>query len=394
MIDVAPTIERAFLDFDALQEWVVHEAKCLSRLPISYMWQNGARFREDRFIGKDEYMLQISIEGLKALCTKIGYPMIALGMVQKRGLASEILNDLLESNIDGMSGLEFVVYDDAKSVDRRIIGIVSKSYFGYSNSSFLSDIHGLLTSFSHNHLAGFQFEEAFSVNTKTHIRFLSTHVSGSVTGKGGDGEDKTILGLEFVNSMVGDASLSINYFLQRLVCANGLILPAGRDSLARITHVGERMKFIKKVSDAFYEVSDGLNVRANYIEQLNRIDFSPRKLAELGLSNQIFDIIPRSKSTIIANEKSVLSQLYSRRLSREEEIDRERMAISFIPRYYAGPLSSSVFRSGYRDNVSMFDFINLFTEYAKKTSTSEKLSIQKRTGEFAEWIIQNQKKFD
>ena len=97
------------------------------------------------------------------------------------------------------------------------------------------------------------------------------------------------------------------------------------------------------------------------------VEFSPERLAKLGLSKMIFDIIPKSKSTVIENYRSVFNDFIFRKLSREEKLKREELAIGFLPYCFAGELSKAVFNSAYRDNASMFDLINVFTEHAKES---------------------------
>jgi hypothetical protein len=41
----------------------------------------------------------------------------------------------------------------------------------------------------------------------------------------------------------------------------------------------------------------------------------------------------------------------------------------------------------------MWDFINLFTEYAKELNMNDRLIVEERAGEFANWIASNKRKF-
>ena len=64
------------------------------------------------------------------------------------------------------------------------------------------------------------------------------------------------------------------------------------------------------------------------------------------------------------------------------------------PDKYAGELSSKVFKSNYRNNQSMFDFINVFTEYAhsRNIEIDRRIEIEKKAGDFVNWVIKNKKK--
>jgi hypothetical protein len=41
----------------------------------------------------------------------------------------------------------------------------------------------------------------------------------------------------------------------------------------------------------------------------------------------------------------------------------------------------------------MFDFINVFTEYAKNQPTEKKIEIEEKAGVLAGWIAKNRRKF-
>jgi len=121
-----------------------------------------------------------------------------------------------------------------------VLGAVSKSYVFYSNQDFIQNIQDLLGGgqmafFPKDSLGRFHYVNGFSVNTQLFFRFILRVESGRVTGVGGEGEDVTEIGIQFKNSMVGDAAVSIQYFVNRLLCANGLIVPAGA-SQARVFH--------------------------------------------------------------------------------------------------------------------------------------------------------------
>jgi hypothetical protein len=393
MINVVTSNEESFSTIDELEKWVAEEEASLSRLSIGGLLDQGARIVNDEFFGDKSYPLIFTVEGLRALCQSLGFPMIALEMTQEKGLASKVLNDILIQQVKQLGNFEFVVNSDTSNKTNKICGIVSKNYTMYSNYAFLNDININMAKNAYHSSSGFEFEEAYSINTKTYIRYKSTHIAGMIYGKGGIADDKTMLGLEFSNSLVGDSAVSINYFLLRLVCANGLVLPSGNDTLARVIHTGKKNDFQNRINRIFVTALDGIEEKKHYIENLSLIDFKPKKLAELELSELIFDIIPRSKSTIIDNERQQFQCFNFRKLRNEERLHREEIAIRLLPVYFSGPLSRAVFQSKYRDNASMFDLINLFTEYAKTQPAPEKLAIQKRAGDLAEWVVKNQKKF-
>ena len=388
--------EQIFSDWEKLSAWVENEEKSTSRISITGMLENGADFQEDRIFGSPDFRLSFTEEGLKSLCYRLGFPLVALEMTKEEELSSRILNDLLGQDAikAQLVNSEFVIDENVKNHSHgQVCGIVSESYVGYSNHSFLNDIDRILSRTDLSSSGELVLKEAYSINTKLHLRLTSTHICGIVTGKGGVAEDKTEIGLEFCNSMVGDAAVSIDYFLYRLVCANGLILPAG-SSGARVIHSGKSKNFSSRLGRAFNDVFSRMEEKSLYIKQLSDIIFSPKRLAELKLSKMLFDIIPTSKSTVIEKHRNIFNDFLFKKLSAEDRLRREELAISYLPHCFAGELSKAVFNSSYRDNASMFDLINVFTEYAKEKQPAEMIRIQKRSGQLADWVINNKKKFN
>jgi len=124
---------------------------------------------------------------------------------------------------------------------------------------------------------------------------------------------------------------------------------------------------------------------------LGSIAFDPELLAKLNSSNRIFNIIPSSKSKII-EEKKIPKRL-PKNANEIDRIRREAAIIGHIPDCFGKQFSKRVFNSRYRDNASMFDFINIFTEYAKDQAIQEKIEIEESAGLLADWIAKNKKKF-
>ena len=127
------------------------------------------------------------------------------------------------------------------------------------------------------------------------------------------------------------------------------------------------------------------------VEALGAIPFDPEMLTKLGRSNQIFDIIQGSKSIII--DKKKIRKRLPNNANAIDRIHREAEIIGHIPDCFGKEFSNKVFNSKYRDNASMFDFINVFTEYAKDQSIQEKIEIEEKSGVLADWIAKNKKKF-
>jgi hypothetical protein len=51
-----------------------------------------------------------------------------------------------------------------------------------------------------------------------------------------------------------------------------------------------------------------------------------------------------------------------------------------------------VFQTTVRDSATVFDLVNVFTEYAKATLPSQRLDIEEKAGRLAKYISDNKKK--
>ena len=239
-------------------------------------------------------------------------------------------------------------------------------------------------------LGRFRYVSGFSVNTQLFLRFILRVESGRVTGRGGEGEDVTEIGIQFKNSLVGDAAVSIQYFVNRLLCANGLIVPAGA-SHSRIFHSGKRKSFMQRLERSFREVERKIGSTATAVKSLMAITFDPESLARTKLTREVFDVIPGSRSKIMQDYR--ISKRQKTRMTRPEQIAHEAAIIDHIPKTYPGKYASRVFNSPYRTNATMFDFINIFTEYAKDQPIHQRLEIEERAGVLADQIVKNKRKF-
>ncbi|MBF0232770.1 MAG: DUF932 domain-containing protein, partial [Desulfamplus sp.] len=272
------------------------------------------------------------------------------------------------------------------------------SYIGYSNYQLMEDIEPLLYP-KEKEMAlfpeekNFTLNESYSINTQLSLRFTMKKEVGVIKGRGEDGKDITKLGFQFKNSMVGDSSVNLNFFLHRMICANGLVAPAG-SAVNRIFHSGKQEKFSKRVENAFGEITNRIGQAGKMIEQLGALEFNPTILATTNLSDMIFDIIQGSKGAIIS-EYEIPST--PRKVDKKEKIDkkilRESQIIEHIPKMYAGEYSRRVFDSYWRENASMFDFINIFTEHAKDLTPRKKIEVQEKSGLLGDWIAKNKRKF-
>lgn len=380
-----PVEAHRFEKLNELREWVAEEEQALALIPVSGFLEHG-EFSEDKFIGDEDNRFKFTENGLNRLCQFVGFTPSMLQVVQQEGLASNILKDLCtqEANNAALSTMQFVVNEKREEV----LGLVSEKYVGYSNRAFLNDIESLVN-FDDNSLG---FREAYTTNTKLYVRFETEKVAGIIKGKGGQKEDKTLLGYQFRNSMVGDSAVTVNYYLHRLICANGLILPAGNFN-QRAFHSGKRANFTKRLEKIFNTAQALIGNKARYINELASLEFKPDTLAAHQAGKMALDIIPNCRSTLQKEYPTPFSDYYFRKLSQKEKEEREAITISLIPQKYSGEHSKVVFDSYYRDNASMFDLINVFTEHANSLPSEQCIDIQEKTGVLADWIVNNKQKF-
>jgi hypothetical protein len=285
--------------------------------------------------------------------------------------------------------------DDECVVDARtgtIIGLVSSTYVTDSNSEFFQDITRFLEALPDDQRL--EFHEAYGVNTELTMRFTLTKDHGTIQGRGGQGADRSKVGLEFRNTMVGNSSVRINYFVHRLVCANGLMVPAA-GAVNRIFHSGRRDTFNQRLERSFREVLRNVGKIQDLLSTLGALDFDPTSLARVrAVSDSVFDIIPGSKQVITTNENLFLRYPADTPADERERLRREHDAqiIGLIPKHFGGELSRKVFASHFRDKASLFDFVNVFTEHAKSKAPAQKLEIEERAGALAKYIADNARK--
>ena len=83
------------------------------------------------------------------------------------------------------------------------------------------------------------------------------------------------------------------------------------------------------------------------------------------------------------------SEAEKRRLKQQHDA----ALLGYIPDQYGGTHAKAMFQSPYRRNASLFDFLNVLTEYAKTRPPTPRLEIQTKTGALAKYIADNKRKF-
>ena len=121
------------------------------------------------------------------------------------------------------------------------------------------------------------------------------------------------------------------------------------------------------------------------------IPFVPESLARTKMTAKVFDIIPGSRSRIM--EEHRIPKRQKPRMTPAERTEYEASIIDHIPATFARKYAGRLFNSTYRDNATMFDFINIFTEYAQTQPIHKRLEIEERAGVLADQIVKNKRKF-
>lgn len=366
-----------FDDLPALEEYVKIELEKYVMVPIQNFLDNKACFFEDKYYGHDQLFVKFNEDGIKSFCKVCGIPFDFINNLKEPGLTSMVLNDyLMQDKIKKrISRYNFVM--DQKSYT--VSGVVSHSYVGYSNKTFLDD---LKKNFPKT-ISTFDVQTSYVINTRLFLRLLSPEIkAGIVTGTGGTGEDISRVGIQLSNSMLGDRPVKASFFVYRLVCANGLILASLNES-GSVRHSGKEETFTKRLETNINPVLRRLKYVPEKIKSLSEINYDAEKIVKLGGAKLVYDIIPLRSWEF--EERN--------RLKGKDLFDYDIKKISQYPFHYGGQYARKVFDSKWRDNQNMFDFINIFTEYAQKLDPLKRVTIEEKSGKLANWILQNKKSF-
>lgn len=365
-------------------DWIGDTQRFLKRIPVDGVLEHGATFRDDEYLGDGDALFHFNQSGFAALCQRLGCRQDLLDRLKTPALPSQVLNDLMSQRAtrEALGSDEFVIDERTAT----IIGLVSKSYVTYSNDDMLADITSRIDRLPQDD--EMKFMDAYGINTALTVRFVSLRRHGTIKGRGGQGDDRSELGLVFENSMVGNSAVRINYFLRRLICANGLMVKAA-ESVSRVFHAGRSDTFQNRLDRCFNEVVRNLIQLQAMLTSLGSLPFQPDQLARNRvLTEQIFDIVPGTKLELCQREGLFLRYPPEASANERESIRQAHDArlIKLIPQHLGREHSNCVFSTGLRDSATLFDFVNVFTEYAKEQPPSTKLDIEESAGALAKYI--------
>lgn len=206
--------------------------------------------------------------------------------------------------------------------------------------------------------------------------------AGIIRGRGGTDKDISRVGFQLSNSMVGTKSIKADFFVLRLICANGLVLPSTSHS-GIVNHRGKPETFKKRLEENITPIFKNIKSSIKLIEEIGNIQYDVEKLVDEGGAEKVYNIIQLNYWDSIKRGKLKGNDL------RKFDIDK----ISQYPTLYGGDITKNIFGSYFRDNHSMFDFINVFTEHAKEKVGQARIDIERESGVLANWIFKNKKKF-
>jgi hypothetical protein len=394
MFNLEKAVEEKFNSFDETLAFVSEEKRRIVRIAIDGLWKSGARFHEDGRLGKGSSFFKLNGYGLQAICNMVEVSDQTLHRLRTPELASKLLNDLMDVALDAgrVASSAEIVLDEGTGT---VIGVVSKKYVGYSNDAFLRDVLSCLDEDNNGALfpgtGDFLFKEAYSINSRLFLRLISKSVEGVISGSGGRGKDVSEIGAEVSNSMAGGHAVRLSWFVFRLICANGLVARVA-GSQGRVVHSGAEESFRKRLYGSANGLFSGLSKAKRMVENLAGIRFDPVALAKHADLKALFSIVPNRDLKEESLERTK-NKDNSAVMKADREIKRISDAIAALPFCLGGPEALDVFRSRWRDEASMYDFVNIFTEHAKGLPNGQKIDVESKAGSLASWIAENKRRF-
>lgn len=384
-----------FGHFDDLFHFANDEVKRTIRLPLMGLLRQGAYVVDDMGIGVGNRLYRLNDDSFQALCGLAGVSPSFLQGIESPGLASHVLNDVLRGGRlqRAIEALQIICDTD----NDQILGFVSDRYHAYSNQRFLADVLRCIDPVANEaallpSLGSFEFREAYSINTRMYLRLYSKHAGGTVHGRGGSGEDVTEIGFQAFNTMAGGQAVRFSYFIHRLVCANGLVAPVA-GAAGRIIHTGSEESFNRRMRDSSRQVMGGLGKAAQMIESLGRISFDSDKLIRHMDAKQLFSITGQAGLRDTCEHRVSPGDYNEIPDPAQRKHRKAALALEAIPDVIGNKEAREVFDSRWRDNASMWDFINIFTAHAQTQPLRQRLKTEERAGEVAHWIAKNARKF-
>ena len=362
MLKHKPIETQTYSSFEHLKHNVALEADQTSYTPVPME----IIFEDDQWIN-NKY--NFNTHGIKALCqaTNVNGLFSTMEAMEHPHMSSTFLNKLFaqQSVKNELASKRFVIIGDT------IVGVVGSRYLPYSNSQFLEDL------FRDNKNHSLELERAVVTNTKMTANFVEKHMGFKTK----DGEDFTKIGLSFKNSGVGNAMIDGKLFSLRPKCLNGMmhLLNIAYTS-AKHTGMADVMKY--KLDKIITLAKDQYEVVKDRVQTLTQIPYTNTTADTFLKLEAPVDILPQLKRDKLWTPKKKFSDVNTH----HEDLSRSKKILDEVPTKYGGVHTLAVWNSVYRDQNSMYDWVEAFTEHAQTLPAEVQLEVEQGAGELTAWI--------
>ena len=323
-------------------------------------------FEDDQWIN-NQYTF--NTHGIKALCqaTNVNGLFSTMEAMEHPHMSSTFLNKLFDQQSikNELASKRLVVNDGT------IVGVVGSRYLPYSNSQFLDDL------FRDDKNDSLELERATVTNTKMTANF----VERSMGFKMKDGEDFTKIGISVRNSGVGDTKVGTNIFTLRPKCLNGMMHYVDKGSTStKHTGMEDLMKY--KLDKIITLAKDQYEVVKERVQTLTQIPYTNTTADTFLKLEAPVDILPQLKKDKLWTPKKKFSDVNTH----HEDLSRSKKILDEVPTKYGGAHTLAVWNSVYRDQNSMYDWVEAFTEHAQTLPAEVQLEVEQGAGALTAWI--------
>ena len=323
-------------------------------------------FEDDQWIN-NQYTF--NTHGIKALCqaTNVNGLFSTMEAMEHPHMSSTFLNKLFaqQSIKNELASKRLVVNDGT------IVGVVGSRYLPYSNSQFLDDL------FRDNKNESLELERATVTNTKMTANFVEKRMGFKMK----EGEDFTKIGISVRNSGVGDTKVGTDIFTLRPKCLNGMMHYVNKGSTStKHTGMADLMKY--KLDQIITLAKDQYEVIKDRVQALTLIPYT-NSTADTFLKLQApVEILPQLRKAKLWTPKKKFSDV----TTHQEDLTRSIQILNEVPTKYGGVHTLAVWNSTFRDQNSMYEWVEAFTEHAQTLPAEVQLEVEQRAGELTAWI--------
>ena len=323
-------------------------------------------FEDDQWIN-NQYTF--NTHGIKALCqaTNVNGLFSTMEAMEHPHMSSTFLNKLFaqQSIKNELASKRLVVNDGT------IVGVVGSRYLPYSNSQFLDDL------FRDNKNESLELERATVTNTKMTANFVEKRMGFKMK----EGEDFTKIGISVRNSGVGDTKVGTDIFTLRPKCLNGMMHYVNKGSTStKHTGMADLMKY--KLDQIITLAKDQYEVIKDRVQALTQIPYT-NSTADTFLKLQApVEILPQLRKAKLWTPKKKFSDV----TTHQEDLTRSIQILNEVPTKYGGVHTLAVWNSTFRDQNSMYEWVEAFTEHAQTLPAEVQLEVEQRAGELTAWI--------